>query len=106
MVFNDRLDFLDQCIAGEKTQFEKIVSKTAFNTFDRGYDLYRDYIKQKNSITEVTCDVMPDSITFHISSPKALEDLVSENIPKKGITPIATDKGVDLNIKLIDVVIL
>lgn len=106
MVFNDRLAFLDQCIAGDKTQFEKIVSKTTFNTFDKGYDLYRDYIKQKNSITEVTCDVTPDSVTFHIFSPKSLEDLISDNIPKKGITPIATDRGVDLNIKLIDVVIL
>lgn len=106
MIFNDRLAFLDQCIAGEKTQFEKIVSKTVFNTFDRGYDLYRDYIKQKNSITEVTCDVNPDGVTFHFDSVKPLEELISENMPKKGITSIATDKGVDLNIKLIDVVIL
>lgn len=106
MIFNDRLSFLDQCIAGEKTQFDKIVSKEAFNTFDRGYDLYRDYIKQKSSVTEVTCDIMPDSVTFHFSSSKSLNDLISENMPKKGITPIATDKGVDLNIKLIDFVIL
>lgn len=106
MIFNDRLAFLDQCIAGDKTQFDKIVSKTTFNTFDRGYDLYRDYIKQKNSVTELTCDVSSDSITFHISSEKPVRDLISENMPKKGITSIATDKGVDLNIKLIDIVIL
>lgn len=106
MIFNDRLSFLDQCIAGEKTQFDKIVSKEAFNTFDRGYDLYRDYIKQKNSITNVTCDVDSEGVTFHISSSKSLEELVSENLPKKGITPITTDNGIDLNIKLIDVVIL
>ena len=49
---------------------------------------------------------MPDSVTFHFSSSKSLNDLISENMPKKGITPIATDKGVDLNIKLIDFVIL
>lgn len=106
MIFNDRLSFLDQCIAGEKTQFEKIVSKTTFNTFDRGYDLYRDYIKQKNTITGLSCDVMPDSVTFHFKSSKSLEDLISENMPKKGITPIATDNGVDLNIKLMDMIIL
>ena len=53
MIFNDRLSFLDQCIAGEKTQFDKIVSKEAFNTFDRGYDLYRDYIKQKRQFCQI-----------------------------------------------------
>lgn len=106
MIFNDRLSFLDQCIAGEKTQFDKIVSKTVFNTFDRGYELYRDYIKQKNSVTDVTCDVNSDGVTFHINSSKSIEELVSENLPKKGITPISTDNGIDLNIKLIDVVIL
>ena len=106
MTFNDRLDFLDQCIAGEKTQYDKIVSVTTFNTFDRGYDIYRDYIKQKNSITEVSCDVMSDSVTFHMETSKSLEELVSENIPKKGITPIATDKGIDLNIKIMDIVAL
>lgn len=106
MIFNDRLSFLDQCIAGEKTQFDKIASKTVFNTFDRGYELYRDYIKQKNSVTDVTCDVNSDGVTFHINSPKSIEELVSENLPKKGITPISTDNGIDLNIKLIDIVIL
>lgn len=105
MIFSDRLAFLDQCIAGEKTQFDKILSKTVFNTFDRGYDLYRDYIKQKKSITDVSCDIDSNSITFHITSSKPIEDILSENIPKKGITSTATNNGVDVNIVLMDVVV-
>lgn len=106
MIFTDRLEFLDQCIAGEKTLFNKILSKDIFNTFDKGFDLYRDHIKYKNSITNISCDVSEDHITFHLKSKKSMDELVSDNIPKRGITSIKTDDGVDLNIKLIDVVTL
>lgn len=104
MIFSNRLEFIDQCIASDKTQFEKIVSKEAFNTVDRGYDLYRDYIKQKSSVVEFSCEVYPDEVVFHIRSKKGIDELVSENMPKKGISTVGTDVGVDLNIKLIDVV--
>ena len=106
MIFNDRLDFYDQCIAGERAQFDLLLSKKIFNTFDRSYDLYRDYIKQKNTVTDVNCSVEEDELIVHIKSNKSLEDLVSENIPKRGINPTPTDKGVDIHISLIDVVVL
>lgn len=106
MTFNNRVEFLDHCIAGERSQFNSLLSKTNFNTFDRGYELFRDYIKQKGSITNISCEVCPDSLTFHISSKKPMDEIVSEGLPKRGITQTATDTGVDLNIKLIDVVVL
>lgn len=106
MIFNNRLEFIDQCIASDKAQFEKIVSKEAFNTVDKGYDLYRDYVKQKNSIVGFTCEVYPDEVIFHMTSNKGIDELISENMPKKGITTNSTDIGVDLNIKLIDMVSL
>lgn len=106
MIFNDRLEYLDQCIAGEKTQFDLLLSKEFFNTVDRGYDLYRDYIKQKSSITDVHCKVFEDEIVLELNSDKELEEIVSENMPKKGITPTKTDTGVNLHIKLIDLVTL
>lgn len=104
MIFNDRLDFFDQCIAGERAQFDLLLSKNVFNTFDKGYDLYRDYILKKNSITNVDCNVVEDELIVHLKSDNKTSDLVSENMPKKGITAIPTDNGVDLHIKLIGVV--
>lgn len=104
MIFNDRLEYYDQCIAGEKTQYIKLVSKEVFNTFDRGYDLYRDYIKQKSTISNVDCSVEDGEIILHFESKKTIEELVSDNLPKKGITPTATEKGVDLHIKIMDII--
>lgn len=106
LIFNDRLEFYDQCIAGERAQFELLLSKEVFNTFDRGYELYRDYIKQKNTITDVNCTVEDNEVIVHIKSSKSADDLVSENIPKRGILPTATDMGVDLHISLIDIMLL
>lgn len=106
MIFNDRISFYDQCIAGERAQFELLFSKEIFNTFDRGYELYRDYIKQKNTVTDVACTVDENELVVHIKSDKSVEDLVSENIPKRGINPTATDLGVDLHISLIDMIML
>lgn len=106
MTFNNRVEFLDHCIAGERSQFNSLLSKTNFNTFDRGYEVYRDYVKQKNSITDISCEVFQDSITFHITSKKSMDEIISDGMPKRGITQTVTDTGVDLNIKLIDAVIL
>ena len=37
-------DFIDQCVAGERTRFEQLLSINIFNSFDRSYEVYRDYI--------------------------------------------------------------
>ena len=102
MKLNDRLEFIDQCVAGERTRFDQLLSIGIFNSFDRSYEVYRDYIRQKNKITDVSCDVTGDSLVLHIIAPLPMEELLSENFPKKGISPVVTEQGVDLNIKLMD----
>jgi hypothetical protein len=104
MIFDNRLAFFDQCIAGDRTQFDLLLSKDIYNTFDRSYELYRDYIRQKNSITDVSCSVGENELVFHMESKKTIEDLISDNMPKKGIIQDQTKTGVDLHIALIDVV--
>ena len=103
MKVKDRLEFIDQCVAGEKTQFQTLLSKKIFNSFDRGYEIFRDYIKQKNKIKDISCEVKDNDLILHIVSDLSTEDLVSDNIPKKGISSIDTDNGMDLNIKITDI---
>lgn len=105
MILKNRLEFLDQCIAGERAQYDKILSREIFNTFDRGFDLYKDYIKSKNSITNITCEVNEGEITFHLYTKKGIDDIVSDNMPKRGISSNMSDNGVDLHINLIDTII-
>lgn len=102
MIFKDRLQFMDHCVAGEKTRFQNLISAKSFNSLDRSYEIYRDYIRQKNRIKGVACDVDNENLILHLTSEVPLEELLSENFPKKGVTPVETDNGVDLNIKLID----
>lgn len=102
MKLNDRLEFIDQCVAGERARFNQLLSIGVFNSFDRSYEVYRDYIKQKTKISDIRCDVDEENLILHITSSVSMEDLLSENLPKKGIQPVVTDNGVDLNIKLID----
>jgi hypothetical protein len=99
---NDRLQFIDQCVAGEKTRFQKLLSIAVFDGFSRSYEIYRDYIRQKNNIDDISCDVDEEILTLHLVSGAPMDDLLSENFPKRGVTPVITDRGVDLNIKLID----
>jgi hypothetical protein len=105
MKLNDRLQFLDQCVAGEKTRFEKLLSINVYDSFSRSYEIYRDYVRQKNTIANVSCDVDDENLILHIASSASVEDLLSESFPKRGVIPIVTDSGVDLNIKLIDTVL-
>ena len=100
MIFRNRMEFIDQCIAGEKTQFKLFLSPNVFSTIERGYELYRDYIKQKNTITSITCNVIDEDLVFHIISTKKQKDLIPDNFPKKGITIVTTDDGLDLHIKI------
>ena len=100
MIFKDRLQYIDQCVAGENARFQKLLSITTFNSFDRSYEIYRDYIRQKSTVKDVTCDVTDEDITIHLTTKVPMEDLLSENFPKKGVVPIETDTGVDLHIKL------
>lgn len=102
MKINDRLDFIDQCVAGERTRFEQLLSINIFNSFDRSYEAYRDYIRQKSKIKDISCDVTDETLVLHIVSSVPMEELLSENFPKKGVLPVATERGVDLNIKLMD----
>jgi len=102
MTFKDRLEYIDQCVAGEKERFQKILSIRAFNSFDRSYELFRDYIKQKNTIKDVSCDVSDESITIHIASDSTMEELLSDSFPKKGVVPVETETGIDLHISLIE----
>lgn len=106
MIFHDRMEFIDQCIAGEKTQFELLLSKNIFGTVERGYELYRDYIKQKNTIINVNCVVTDKDVVFHIKSTQNPETLIPDNFPKKGINIDITDDGLDLHINLIESKIL
>lgn len=103
MKIKDRLEFIDQCVAGEKTRFQELLSTKVFDSFDRGYTLFRDYIKQKNSITDLSCEVVDNTLTLHITSDLPMDTLLSENIPKKGITAVSTNNGMDLNINIIDI---
>jgi hypothetical protein len=96
------LQFIDQCVAGEKTRFQKLLSITVFDSFSRSYEIYRDYIRQKNTIDDISCDVDDETLVLHLVSDASMEDLLSENFPKRGVTPVVTNRGVDLNIKLID----
>lgn len=105
MNVKDRLQFLDQCVAGEKSRFDKLLSIKIFDDFDWSYRIYRDYIRQKNKITDINCEISEDQLTIRIESDVPMEELLSENFPKKGITPIQTDKGVNLNINLMDSII-
>lgn len=102
MKINDRLEFIDQCVAGERTRFEQLLSIGIFNSLDRSYELYRDYIRQKNKVNDIQCDVNEEALVLHIVSLASMEELLSENLPKKGITPVETERGMDLNIKLMD----
>mgnify|MGYP003571291000 CR=1 FL=1 len=103
MIFKDRLQYIDQCVAGEKARFQKLLSITVFNSFDRSYEIYRDYIRQKNTVNDVRCDVDDELLIVHIDSDSSMEELLSESFPKKGVVPVATDTGVDLHIKLMDI---
>lgn len=106
MKFTDRLSYIDQCVAGEKEAFQTLLSQRVFNAFDRGYDLFRDYVHQKSTITDVSCTVDESDVILHIQSTTGMGELISENIPKKGVTSIATPDGVDLHIKISNVAII
>lgn len=100
MKFDNRLEFIDQCVAGEMARFQQLLSRDIFESFERGYEIYRDYIKQKNTITSLACDVSENGVVFHIETASTMEDLLTENFPKKGITTVDTNHGMDLHIKL------
>lgn len=100
MKFDNRLEFIDQCVAGEMARFQQLLSRDVFESFERGYEIYRDYIKQKNTITGLACDVSENGVVFHVETTSAMEDLLTENFPKKGITTVDTNRGMDLHIKL------
>ena len=102
MIFHDRMEFIDQCIAGEKTQFNLLLSENIFGAVERGYELYRDYIKRKQSVSNINCTVTNNDVIFHITSTEKPESLISDNFPKKGIQLCSTDDGVDLHIILIE----
>ncbi|MCM1218509.1 MAG: hypothetical protein NC548_28815 [Lachnospiraceae bacterium] len=103
MKFDNRLEFIDQCVAGEMARFQQLLSRTVFDSFERGYEIYRDYIKQKNTITSFDCDVSENDMVFHIGTASTMEELLTENFPKKGITTVDTDHGMDLHIKLMTI---
>ena len=103
MIFKDRLQYIDQCVAGEKARFQKLLSISTFNSFDRSYEIYRDYIRQKSTVSDVKCDVDDELLIIHIKSNSSMEDLLSESFPKKGVVPVPTETGVDLHIKLMDI---
>ena len=103
MKLKDRLEFIDQCVAGEKTQFQNLLSKRVFNSLDRSYEIFRDYIKRKSEIKDINCEVKDNNLVLHIVSDLSMDALLSDNVPKKGITSVDTDDGMDLNIKLIDI---
>lgn len=106
MIFEDRLKYFDQCICvSDKEHFNMLFSKNIFNTFDKGFDIYKDYINHKQEITSVSCDVIPGELILHLVSEKDIGDIISNNIPKRGITSHKTDEGVDLHIKLMDCVL-
>ena len=100
MKFDNRLEFIDQCVAGEMARLQQFVSRKVFDSFERGYEIYRDYIKQKSTITSFACDVSEDDVVFHIGTTSNMEDLLTENFPKKGISTISTNQGMDLHIKI------
>lgn len=102
MIIKDRLGFLDQCVAGDKTRFQTLLSIKVFDDFDWGYRIYRDYIKQKSTVTNIRCEVNEQNLSIHLETSTAMEELLSENFPKKGIVPVKTETGVDLNINLMD----
>lgn len=102
MKLNDRLQFLDQCVAGEKARFDELLSLHVYDGFSRSYEIYRDYIRQKNTIADVSCDVSDGCLILHLKTSAPMDDILADTFPKRGVTPVSTDKGVDLNIKLID----
>ena len=105
MIIKDRLSFLDQCVAGDKTRFQSLLSIKVFDDFDWGYRIYRDYIRQKSKVTDISCDIDDEKLSIHLETVTTMEELLSENFPKKGIVPVKTESGVDLNINLIDSII-
>lgn len=102
MNIKDRLQYLDYCVAGERARFNKLLSMEVFNGFNRSYEVFRDYIRQKNNISDLSCEINEETLVIHINSNSSIEDLLSDNFPKKGITPIKTDNGVDLHFKLVE----
>lgn len=102
MQFNNRLEYLDHCVAGDITSFNTLLSRNVFNTFDQSYNVYRDYIKHKQSVEQIRCRIHADDLIVELKSKESLSDLISENIPKK-ILPTESSDGVELHMKLIDI---
>lgn len=102
MQINNRLQYLDHCVAGDITSFNELLSKNVFNTFDRSYEIYRDYIKQKQSIEKIHCHIDATDLVVKLTSNKSLEEIVSNNIPKK-VRPLKSADGIELHMKLMDI---
>ena len=102
MTFKDRLQYFDHCISGEKVRFQKLFSIDVFDSFDRSYEIYRDYIKSKNNVSSISCTIDEDYLTIHLGSKSDIEDLLTDNFPKRGISPIKTNSGIDIQIKLVE----
>lgn len=104
MQFNTRLEYLDNCVAGDITSFNTLLSTKVFDTFDRSYELYRDYIKKKQLVDSVSCMVYDTELVMQLKLSQPSGDMVSDNIPKRGITCSQEDDRVDIHIKLMDLI--
>lgn len=104
MQFETRLEYLDYCVAGNLASFNEFLSTRVFDTFDRSYEIYRDHVKRKASIESVQCEVDGDQLVVHLKSKELLPAIISDNIPKRGIECSQKEDGVDLHMRLINII--